>query len=256
MSSRIETVLQEKPRVPAVREFVKQANIPGMEAYRKLVAEAERDFEGFWGRLARETLIWSKPFSKVLDESKAPFFRWFYDGELNASYNCLDRHLKTQPDKVAIIFEADDGKVTRITYKQLYHDVCRLANALHAHGIKQGRPGAHLHADVDPGRGRDAGLRAHRRHATRWCSAASPRRACRSASSTPVPPRSSPPTGSTAAASEIPEARGRRSFRHGRLREREERHRLQAHRQRVPMQAPRDKWWDDVVKGRPSIASP
>ena len=100
-------------------------------------AEAERDFEGFWARLARETLLWSKPFSKVLDQSRAPFFRWFYDGELNASYNCLDRHLKTQPDKVAIIFEADDGKVTKISYQQLYHEVCRFANALKAKGIRK-----------------------------------------------------------------------------------------------------------------------
>jgi acetyl-CoA synthetase len=83
-------------------------------------------------------VLWKKPFTKVLDESNAPFFRWFHDGEVNASYNCLDRHLETQPGKVAIIFEADDGKVTRITYKQLYHRVCQLANALKAHGIKKG----------------------------------------------------------------------------------------------------------------------
>ena len=113
MSSNIETVLQEKRVFPPAPAVVKQANISGMDAYRKLVAEAERDFEGFWARLARETLLWSKPFSKVLDESRAPFFRWFYDGELNASHNCLDRHLKTQPDKVAIIFEADDGRSRR-----------------------------------------------------------------------------------------------------------------------------------------------
>ncbi|MGQ0655705.1 MAG: acetate--CoA ligase [Betaproteobacteria bacterium] len=138
MSAQIESVLQEKRVFPPSPEFVRQANIPGMEAYRKLVAEAERDFEGFWERLARETLLWSKPFGSVLDESKAPFFRWFYDGELNASYNCLDRHLKTQPDKTAIIFEADDGSVTRISYKALYHEVCRFANALKARGIQQG----------------------------------------------------------------------------------------------------------------------
>jgi acetyl-CoA synthetase len=134
--SSIETVLQEKRVFPPSPEFVKQANIPGMEAYRKMQAEAERDFEGFWGRLARETLLWSKPFTKVLDESKAPFFRWFHDGELNASYNCLDRHLKTQPDKVAIIFEADDGKVTKITYRELHREVCRFANALKAMRIR------------------------------------------------------------------------------------------------------------------------
>ncbi len=136
MSSNIETVLQEKRVFPPPADFVGQANVSGMDAYRKLVEEAERDFEGFWGRLARETLLWAKPFTKVLDQSKAPFFRWFYDGELNASTNCLDRHLKTQPGKVAIIFEADDASVTRITYQQLYHEVCKLANALKARGIK------------------------------------------------------------------------------------------------------------------------
>jgi acetyl-CoA synthetase len=138
MGSNIETVLQETRVFPPSPEMVKQANIPGMAAYRKLCAEAEQDFEGFWARLARETLAWSKPFTKVLDESKAPFFRWFYDGELNVSYNCLDRHLKTQPDKIAIIFEADDGRVTKITYRELHQDVCRFANALKAKGIKPG----------------------------------------------------------------------------------------------------------------------
>jgi acetyl-CoA synthetase len=83
-------------------------------------------------------VLWHKPFTKVLDESNAPFFKWFHDGELNASYNCLDRHLKTQGHKTAIIFEADDGKVTKITYKQLYHKVCQFANALKALGIKKG----------------------------------------------------------------------------------------------------------------------
>src|ERR671938_1071741 len=138
MSSTIESVLQEKRVFPPSPAFVKQANVSGMEAYRRMVAEAERDFEGFWARLARETLVWSKPFTKVLDESKAPFFRWFYDGELNASYNCLDRHLKTQPDKVAIIFEADDGKVTKISYQELHRKVCQFANALKSLGVKTG----------------------------------------------------------------------------------------------------------------------
>src|SRR3982751_3176777 len=136
MSSTIESVLQEKRVFPPSAALVKQANISGMEAYRKLCAEAEKDFEGFWARLARETLQWSKPFTKVLDESKAPFYRWFYDGELNASYNCLDRHLKSQPDKIAIIFEADDGSVTKIIYRDLHREVCRFANALKAMGIQ------------------------------------------------------------------------------------------------------------------------
>ena len=139
MSSKaIETVLVETRVFPPAADFVKQANISGMDAYRALTAEATRDFEGFWARLARENLLWRKPFTRTLDESKAPFFRWFHDGELNASYNCLDRHMKTQPDKTAIIFEADDGKVTRISYQGLYLEVCRFANALKSRGIRLG----------------------------------------------------------------------------------------------------------------------
>jgi len=137
-SATIESVLQEDRLFPPSPDFVKQANVSGMAAYQALCDEAERDFEGFWARLARENLAWKKPFTKTLDESKAPFYRWFYDGEINASYNCLDRHLKTQPDKTAIIFEADDGKVTKITYKQLYHKVCQFSNALKGLGVKQG----------------------------------------------------------------------------------------------------------------------
>ena len=136
--STIESVLRETRVFPPSGEFVKQANISGMEAYKKLCAEAERDFEGFWGRLAKEHVLWHKPFTKVLNESNAPFFKWYEDGELNISYNCLDRHLKTQPNKTAIIFEADDGKITRITYKELYHKVCQLANSLKSLGIKKG----------------------------------------------------------------------------------------------------------------------
>ena len=97
MASTIESVLQEDRAFPPSPEFVKQANVSGMAAYQALCDEAERDFEGFWARLASENLLWHKPFTKVLDESNAPFFKWFHDGELNASYNCLDRHLKTQP---------------------------------------------------------------------------------------------------------------------------------------------------------------
>jgi len=137
-SATIESVLQESRLFPPPADFVKQANVSGMAAYQALCDEAQRDFEGFWGRLARETLLWHKPFGTVLDESKAPFFKWFSDGELNVSYNCLDRHLKTQPDKIAIIFEADDGAVTKISYKDLYHRVCQFANALKAQGAQKG----------------------------------------------------------------------------------------------------------------------
>jgi acetyl-CoA synthetase len=175
-TSTIESVLQEKRVFPPSAAFVQQANIPGMDAYRKMAAQFERDFEGSWAKLARENLLWSKPFTKILDESKAPFFRWFYDGELNASYNCLDKHLETQGDKTAIIFEADDGKITRINYRDLHREVCRFANALKAKGIKKAdRVLIYMPMSIQA-----VGPR------TRSCSAASPRKACRSASSTPA----------------------------------------------------------------------
>src|SRR2546425_8909468 len=98
-SATIESVLQEDRLFPPSPEFVKQANVSGAAAFQALCDEADRDFEGFWGRLAKEHVLWHKPFTRVLDESNAPFFKWFHDGELNASYNCLDRHLKTQGDK-------------------------------------------------------------------------------------------------------------------------------------------------------------
>jgi acetyl-CoA synthetase len=136
--STIESVLSETRVFPPPAELMKNANVSGMAAYHAMCKEAERDFEGFWAKHARNELLWTKPFTKTLDESNAPFFKWFHDGELNASHNCLDRHLRTQPDKVAIIFEADDGKVTKVTYKELYHRVCQFANALKAEGIQKG----------------------------------------------------------------------------------------------------------------------
>ncbi len=87
--------------------------------------------EGFWASRARDLLHWNKPFTKVLDESNAPFYKWFEDGELNASYNCLDRNLQNgNADKTAIVFEADDGSVARVSYRDLHAQVCRFANGL------------------------------------------------------------------------------------------------------------------------------
>ena len=80
--------------------------------------------------MARELLLWEKPFTKILNEDRAPFYKWFEDGKINASYNCLDRHLKKQPNKLAFIFEGDDGLIKTITYKDLYHKVCEFANGL------------------------------------------------------------------------------------------------------------------------------
>src|SRR6186713_204599 len=124
---------------PPPEAAVKGAHVSGMEAYRKLAAEAEADYEGYWARLARELLSWKAPFTKVLNDSEAPFFKWFEDGTLNASYNCLDRQVEAGlGDKVALIFESDDAKVTKVTYRELLAQTCRLANALKAKGVKKG----------------------------------------------------------------------------------------------------------------------
>ncbi|WP_455286518.1 acetate--CoA ligase [Cupriavidus necator] len=135
----IESHLQEHRIFPPPSEFSSVAAVRGMDAYRELCEEAERDYEGFWARHAHELLHWHKPFTKVLDESNAPFYTWFEDGELNASYNCLDRNLHNgNADKVAIVFEADDGTVTRFTYRELHAKVCTFANGLKTRGIKKG----------------------------------------------------------------------------------------------------------------------
>jgi acetyl-CoA synthetase len=136
--SAIESVLQER-RVFPPSAASERATVAGMDAYRALCAEAERDYEAFWARLARESLDWHKPFTKSLDESNAPFYTWFEDGLINASYNCIDRHLNSgNGEKTAIIFEADDGAVTQVTYRDLHRRTCKLANALKARGIKKG----------------------------------------------------------------------------------------------------------------------
>ena len=138
-SSAITSMLVENRVFDPHPSLAAQARVSGMDAYRALCAEAEADFEGFWARRARELLYWHKPFTQVLDESNKPFYRWFADGELNASYNCLDRHMGTPVEhKTAIIFEADDGQVTRVTYRELLQRVARMANALKGLGVKKG----------------------------------------------------------------------------------------------------------------------
>jgi acetyl-CoA synthetase len=120
-------------------EFVQGAHVSGMDAYRKLCDEAEADFEGFWAERAHEFVSWKKPFSKVLDETNAPFFKWFEDGLLNVSYNCLDRQVENGlGSKVAIIFETDEGQVSRHTYQQLLERTCQMANAMKSLGIQKG----------------------------------------------------------------------------------------------------------------------
>ena len=138
-SSAIESVLVENRVFPPSPATQQAARISGMAAYQALCAEAEKDYEGYWARLARDNVVWSKPFTQVLDESHAPFYRWFADGELNASANCLDRHIGTPVEnKTAIIFESDDGQVTKVTYRELLNRVAQFANGLKAQGIQKG----------------------------------------------------------------------------------------------------------------------
>ena len=138
-TSTVQSMLVENRVFPPSEQAVKAARVSGMQAYEALCAEADNDFEGFWARLARENVQWSKPFTQTLDESNAPFYKWFADGELNASANSLDRHIGTPTEnKTAIIFEADDGTVTKITYKELLAKVGQFANALKARGVQKG----------------------------------------------------------------------------------------------------------------------
>jgi acetyl-CoA synthetase len=137
--SEIEQLLVENRVFPPPKAFSKQAAISSMKQYQDMCSAFEDDFEGTWARLARESLYWKKPFTKVLDESRAPFYEWFNDGTTNASYNCLDRNIAAGlGKKTAIIFESDDGQVTKISYSELHDRVCQFANGLRSIGVKKG----------------------------------------------------------------------------------------------------------------------
>ena len=134
----IESMHNEERIFTPSEKIQEKATISGMNSYKDLCKKATADYEGFWSDLANELLIWDKPFTQILNEENAPFYKWFEDGRLNASYNCLDRHLKTKSDKIAIISEGDDGLVTKITYRGLYEKVCQFANGLKSLGLKPG----------------------------------------------------------------------------------------------------------------------
>jgi acetyl-CoA synthetase len=133
----LESILREERVFPPDAAFAAKARI-GPADYERLAAEAARDNAAFWARLAREELQWIRPFAQTLDSSRAPNYRWFADGELNASANCLDVHLIERGSKTAIIFESEPGETRSLTYKELTAAVCRLANALKAEGIGSG----------------------------------------------------------------------------------------------------------------------
>jgi acetyl-CoA synthetase len=119
-------------------EFVKKACVQGMEAYRELYRNAEERPEEFWGELAAKRLHWFEKWSHVF-EWHPPFVKWFVGGKINASYNCLDRHLTDgRRDKTAIVFEGEPGDSRKLTYAQLHREVSRFANVLKGRGLQAG----------------------------------------------------------------------------------------------------------------------
>src|SRR5665213_1046536 len=133
----IQSVLHEQRRFPPPARFAAQARIKS-EQLAALHQRAQQDYVGFWGELAREWLDWHRPLSITLDESHAPNYRWFCDGQINVSYNCLDVHLAERGHKNAIVFESEAGEIRRLSYRELHAQVCRVANGLKALGVRAG----------------------------------------------------------------------------------------------------------------------
>jgi len=120
------------------KELFKHPEFKNMCEYEDKVKEFQKDYEGTWAKLAREKLDWFRDFDKTLDESNAPFYKWFVGGKLNASYQCIDRHLETKKNQAAIIWEGDDGEKRVYTYLELHKEVNRFANLLKSFGVKKG----------------------------------------------------------------------------------------------------------------------
>ncbi|HEX6838001.1 MAG TPA: acetate--CoA ligase [Polyangia bacterium] len=137
MAHDIESLLTEKRVFPPPDAFAAAAQVKSMAEYEALYARAAADLEGFWADEARR-LDWMQPFTQILDESKAPFVRWFADGKLNLAANCLDRHLATRADKPALVWIGEPGDRRTLSYKELHAEVCRTANAIAALGVKAG----------------------------------------------------------------------------------------------------------------------
>jgi acetyl-CoA synthetase len=136
-STDIDSILQEDRRFEPPASFSVAARVDA-RILNALHRTAQKDHAGFWAALAQTELDWETPFTQALDDSDAPRFRWFHDGTLNVSYNCLDRHLSMNGDKTAIIFEGEKGDTRRLTYAELHRETCRFANALKACGVTKG----------------------------------------------------------------------------------------------------------------------
>ena len=191
---------QGNPPVSAVRRSSPPRRTSrALAEYEKLWQRAKDDPEGFWAEQA-ESLYWFKHWDKVLDWNE-PHAQWFVGGKINASYNCLDRHLQgPRKNKAAIIWEGEPGDSRVLRYQDLHREVCKFANVLKKLGIQAGRPRHDLHADGSRAGHRHAGLRPHRRDALASSSAASAPRPSPTATTTPRPGWSSPPTAAGGAA--------------------------------------------------------
>jgi acetyl-CoA synthetase len=133
----IKSVLLEERTFPPPAEFAARARVKPADAD-ALRRRAREDHVRFWADLATQELSWQKPFTKAFDDRDAPNYRWFSDGRLNASVNCLDIHLGERGHKTALIFEGEPGDVRRLSYRELHAEVCRFANALKAQGVGRG----------------------------------------------------------------------------------------------------------------------
>ncbi|MEM9926672.1 MAG: acetate--CoA ligase [Cyanobacteria bacterium P01_D01_bin.50] len=134
----IESILQEKRLFSPSAEFSQNAHIKSLEDYQRLYDKAQSNPEAFWAELAEQELYWFQKWDKILDW-QPPFAKWFVNGKINISYNCLDRHLTTaNKNKAAIIWEGEPGDSRTITYAQLHREVSQFANALKQLGVKKG----------------------------------------------------------------------------------------------------------------------
>ena len=140
MSETIEVLAHEERVFPPPEWFSKRAYIKSMEEYETLYKESVEDMEGFWHRMAEETISWQKKWDRVVEwDFKEPHVKWFIGGRLNASYNCIDRHLDgPRRNKAAIIWEGDDGSYRTFTYQQLYYEVNRFSRVLKELGVEKG----------------------------------------------------------------------------------------------------------------------
>jgi acetyl-CoA synthetase len=133
----IKSVLLEERSFPPSKEFAAHARLKRADV-ETLYKQAAADHLGFWAGLARRELVWQRPFTQTLDDSNAPNFRWFSDGRLNVSYNCVDVHLAERGHQTALIFEGEPGDTRRLSYHELHAEVCRCANALKLLGVRRG----------------------------------------------------------------------------------------------------------------------